>query len=83
MLLKLMMAPLTAPLAGFKFVLHQVGELAENEMYGEDHLREELLELQLRLDEGEITEDEYTAQEADIMARLRVAREHRQGPIGR
>jgi hypothetical protein len=57
--------------------------MAERELYDEDRLREELLELQLLLDEGELTEDEYAAQEAEIMARLRVAREHRQGGIGR
>src|SRR5690349_18704761 len=78
MLLKLLMAPLTAPLAGLRFILNQVGEMAEHELYDEDRIREELLELQLHLDEGEITEDEYAEQEADVMARLRVAREHRQ-----
>ena len=78
MLLKLLMAPLTAPLAGFRFILNQVGEMAEAELYDESRIREELLELQLRLDEGDITEDEYVEQEADVMARLRVAREYRQ-----
>jgi len=78
MLFKLLTAPLAAPLAGFRFILNQVGEMAERELYDEDHIREELLELQLRLDEGEIAEDEYAEQEADVMARLRVAREHRQ-----
>src|SRR5919205_300626 len=82
MLLKLLTAPLTAPLAGFRFILDQVAEMADRELYDEDRIREELLELQLRLDEGEITEDEYAEQEADVMARLRVAREYRQA-IGR
>ena len=83
MLFKLLTAPLTAPLAGFRFILNQVGEMAERELYDEDRLREELLELQLRLDEGELSEEEYAELEADVMARLRVAREHRQGGIGR
>jgi len=82
MLFKLLTAPLAAPLAGFRFILNQIGEMAEHELYDEDRIREELLELQLRLDEGEITEDEYAEQEADVMARLRLAREHRQA-IGR
>ena len=83
MLFKLLTAPLTAPLAGFKFVLNQVGEMADRELYDEDRLREELLELQLRLDEGELSEEEYAELEADVMARLRVAREHRRGGTGR
>ena len=82
MLFKLLMAPITAPLAGFRFILNQVGEMAEAELYDEDRIREELLELQLRIDEGDITEQEYAELEADVMARLRVAREHRQA-IGR
>src|SRR4051794_15224593 len=56
--------------------------MAKQEQYDEDSFCEELLELQLRRDEGEITEDEYAAQEAAVMARLRVTREHRQ-VIGR
>jgi hypothetical protein len=83
MLLKLLTLPLAAPMAGFRFILNQIGEMAENELYDEDRLREELLELQLRLDEGELSEEEYADLEADVMARLRVAREHRQGGIGR
>jgi hypothetical protein len=83
MLLKLLTLPLAAPMAGFRFILNQIGEMAENELYDEDRLREELLELQLRLDEGELSEEEYGELEADVMARLRVAREHRQGGIGR
>jgi hypothetical protein len=82
MLLKLLTAPLTAPLAGFRFILNQIGEMAEHELYDEAHIREELLELQLRLDEGDITEEEYAEQEADVMSRLRAAREYRQA-IGR
>jgi hypothetical protein len=83
MLLKILTAPLAAPMAGFRFILNQIGDMAENELYDEDRLREELLELQLRLDEGELSEEEYAELEADVMARLRVAREHRQGGIGR
>jgi hypothetical protein len=82
MLLKLLTAPLTAPLTGFRFILNQLGEMAERELYDEDRIRQELLELQVLLDEGEITEEEYAAQEADIVARLREAREYRKATSG-
>ena len=49
---------------------------AERELYDEERIREELLLLQLRLDEGEITEDDYLVEEADIMVRLRAARDY-------
>jgi hypothetical protein len=78
MLFKLLTAPLGAPLAGFRFILNQVGEMADRELYDEDRIRQELLELQLLLDEGDVTEEEYVEREADVMARLRAAREYRQ-----
>jgi len=76
MLLKLLTAPITAPIAGFRFVLGRIEEMAERELYDEELIREDLLLLQLRLDEGEISEEEYVVEEADIMARLRAAREY-------
>ena len=76
MLLKLLTAPITLPLSGFRFVLGRVEEMAERELYDEERIREDLLLLQLRLDEGEITDDEYVTEEADIMVRLRAAREY-------
>lgn len=79
MLLKLLGAPISAPLAGFKFILNQLAEMADRELFDEDRLREELLLLNLRLDEGEISEEEFLAREAEIMVQLRAARERRQG----
>jgi hypothetical protein len=78
MLLRLLAAPVTLPLSGFRFILTQVAEMAERELYDEDRVRDDLLLLQVRLDDGDITEEEYLGQEAEIMARLRVAREFRE-----
>ena len=75
MLFGLLMAPLKAPLGSIGFAMRQVVSMAEREMASVDKIHEELLLLQLRLEEGEMTEDEYAAQEADIMVRLRAARE--------
>lgn len=77
MLLRLLTAPVTLPFSGFRFILNQVAEMAERELLDEDRIREDLLLLQVRLDDGEITEEEYLVQEADIMARLRLARQAR------
>jgi hypothetical protein len=78
MLLRLLTAPVTLPMSGFRFILTQVAEMAERELYDEDRIREDLLLLQIRLDDGEITEEEYLDQETEIMARLRAAREFRE-----
>ena len=78
MLLRLLTAPVSLPLAGFRFVLNQVVLMAERELLDEERIREDYLLLQLRLEEGEISEEEYLRQEAEIMARLRAAREERE-----
>lgn len=77
MLLKLLGAPITAPIAGFEFILRQLQELAERELYDEDRLREQLLELHLEADE--ISREEFAEREAELIGRLRVARQRRLG----
>jgi len=79
MLLQLLTAPISLPLAGIRFILGQVQELAERELYDEGRIRDDLLLLQLRLEEGEIDEAQYQLEEPEIMRRLRVARAHREG----
>ncbi len=78
MIFKLLLSPITAPVAGFRFIMEQLVDMAEREVYDEGRIREELLLLQLRLEDGEITEEEYQDQEADIITRLRTAREYRE-----
>jgi hypothetical protein len=77
-MLGLLLAPVTLPFTGFRFILNQIAEMAERELLDEGRIRENLLLLQVQLEEGEITEDEYLAREGDVMARLRMAREYRE-----
>lgn len=76
MLFKLLFSPFTAPPAGFRLLLNQMRSMAEAELYNVDDLYEELKLLQLRMEEGEITEEEYAESEAGVLARLRTAREY-------
>ena len=71
MLLKLLGAPLTLPLAGMQFILQQIADLADQELYDEGPVRDQLLLLQVQLEDGDIDEDEYAEREADLLARLR------------
>ncbi len=78
MLLKLLALPITAPVSGFEFILNTLKDAAERELYDEGRLRDELLLLNLRLDEGELTEQQFKEREQEIIARMRAARERRQ-----
>lgn len=62
---------LLAPISGFKFVMRTIGRIAEEQYTDDAPLKEQLLELQVKLEQGDITEDEYVEEERDILQRLR------------
>ncbi|HEX9265884.1 MAG TPA: gas vesicle protein GvpG [Candidatus Limnocylindria bacterium] len=74
-LFKLLALPITAPMAGVRYCIEKVVEYAEHELYDEEPVREQLLELQIELEEGRVTDEEYAEREAVILARLREIRE--------
>lgn len=58
-------------IGGLRFVLDKVATVADQELNDPERWRAELLELQMRLEEGEIDEDEFAARERTILERLR------------
>ncbi|HYN86810.1 MAG TPA: gas vesicle protein GvpG [Pyrinomonadaceae bacterium] len=66
---------LLAPVNGFKFILRQVQQIADRELNDDTVIKEQLLELQMRLELEEISEEDYAAAEAELFARLRVIKE--------
>ena len=63
---------LLAPVSGFKFILGQIQKMADQELNDDTVIKEQLLELQMRLELDEISESEYQEREAELFARLRV-----------
>src|SRR5918912_4577065 len=66
---------LLAPVSGFKFILSQIQKMADQELNDETAIKEQLLELQMRLELGEVSDEDYAAAEAELFARLRVIKE--------
>lgn len=66
---KLLTLPYALPAAGIKYCLRQVIDMAEQEMTDDTAVKEELMLLNLRLEEGEIDEAEFRRQEAPLLAR--------------
>src|SRR5215470_3851261 len=58
-------------IGSLRFVLDKVVQAAEAEMQDESALREQLLEAQMRLELGEISDDEFAEIERDVLARTR------------
>lgn len=75
-LLDLLTLPVSGPIKGVLWVARKVAEQAEKEFYDEDAVRGKLLELELRYDLGEISEEEYNTLEEVLMERLREIRRH-------
>jgi gas vesicle protein GvpG len=65
----------TLLVGGIKFVLRKIVDAVESQMNDDSVLHEELLAAQMRLELGEITQEEFAVVEADILARLREIRE--------
>jgi hypothetical protein len=61
---------LLAPLRIFTTIGEKIAEMAEEELWGEEKIKRELLELQMRLELEEITEEEYATAETALMKRL-------------
>src|SRR4051812_24408661 len=63
------------PIDGFKFILRQIQQVADRELNDDTVITSQLLELQMRLELEEITEEEYKAAETDLFARLRAIKQ--------
>ena len=58
-------------IGGVRFVLNKLIEAVDAEMYDESSLREELLAAQMKLELGEIDDDEFARIEDVVLAGLR------------
>jgi hypothetical protein len=70
--------PVTGPLYLIDFSLGKVEGVVREELTDDTSVKAELLELQLALELGDITDDEYSQREAALMQRLREVREWRE-----
>lgn len=66
--------PVTGPVAGVRWSLGKVRSVVEKELTDDAPVREELMALQLRLELGEVDDEEYLEREAELMRRLREVR---------
>lgn len=59
------------PITGFQFVMRTIQRIAEEQYTDDAPVKEQLLQLQVLLESGEISEEEYVQQEAVILRQLR------------
>jgi hypothetical protein len=73
---------LLAPVNGFKFIMRQIQQLADRELNDESVIKEQLLELQVRLELEEISEEDYGEAERELFARLRAIKTRQLEALG-
>ena len=56
---------------GISFVLDKVATIADAELNDPERQRERLLEAQMKLENGELTEEEFADIEADVFQKIR------------
>src|SRR5256714_12827719 len=62
---------LLSPITGMKFIFRTLAKVADEQYTDDAPVKERLLELQVRLENGDISEKDYVKEEAEILRRLR------------
>ena len=70
--------PVTGPMYLTEFSLEKVQGVVREQLTDDTRIKEELLDLQLRLEMGDIDDDEYMAEETRLMGQLREVRRWRE-----
>lgn len=66
-------------ISSIRFVLDKVVQAVDAEMNDDTSLRERLLEAQMRVELGEMSQQEFDELEADILTRIRKIKERQRG----
>ena len=75
---KLLFFPVTGPVAGIRWTLGKVQRVVEDELVDDTPIKQELMELQMLVELGDIDDEEYLQRESVLMQRLRDVREWRE-----
>ncbi|MGG6296472.1 gas vesicle protein GvpG [Leptolyngbya sp. AN02str] len=75
MFLDLLMAPIIAPVNGLSWIAEKILEQAEPQLDVKENLKKQLLALQLAFDMGDVPEDEFEAQEEELLLAIQAMEE--------
>lgn len=70
--------PIFLPIKGIHFISKKLSEMAEEDITDSSKIQEELLELQMRYEMEEITEEEYDKKEKILLDRLEAIRKYKE-----
>jgi len=64
-----------APVRGTAWVAEQIADEADRQLYDEQNIKREMVQLEIDAEEGRISEEERTGKEDELLERLAVARQ--------
>lgn len=74
----ILLLPMKLPVKGFEWIMKQIQTMANEELLNDQPWKERLIELQMMLELGEISETDYAEQEAQVFQALREIRARRE-----
>ncbi len=74
----ILLLPIKGPIAGFRWIMKQIQTMADEELLNDQPWKERLIELQMMLEVGDLTEEEYVREEAVVFQALRDIRARRE-----
>ncbi len=77
----ILMLPLKGPISGIRWVMRTIQKMADEELMNDQPWKERLIELQMMLELGEISEEDYTREEAVVFQALRDIRARREDMV--
>ena len=78
LLTNLLFFPIMGPVHGIRWTLGKVQRVAEEQLTDDTGVKQDLMELQMQFELGDIDDAEYLRREAELMQRLREIREWRE-----
>ena len=78
-LFDLLLLPITGPAKGLLFVLEQIRDAADRELYNTEALERQLMEARMLYELGELEAADYERLEAQIVGRLTEIRRQQEG----
>ena len=74
----ILLFPITGPVAGFRWIMKTIQQMADEELLNDQPWKERLIELQMMLEVGDITEEQYAVEEQQVFQALRDIRARRE-----
>ena len=74
----ILLLPLRIPVAGINWIMRQIQTMADDELLNDQPWKERLIELQMMIELGEISDEDYKREEAQVFAALRDIRARRE-----